>query len=153
MAAEWVRRSNPVALRSSSPDSRDNRFIYYIDWKYRAGENHKYLVPIYVFPETKLCSLVISRTELYSSVSQFLHSCICERFIYMPGSVCYLAAARNVDRSWEYINCSQSSQAHEFRHRDWGCAIPFLGIHKWDFRCSVEGYGSANNIGKDSFVY
>ncbi len=41
---------------------------------------YKCLVPIYVFPEMKLCSLVISKTELWYSVSQFPHSCICERW-------------------------------------------------------------------------
>jgi hypothetical protein len=43
---------------------------------------YKCLVAIYVFPEMKLRSLVISKTELLCSVSQFPHSCICERFIY-----------------------------------------------------------------------
>jgi hypothetical protein len=43
---------------------------------------YKCLVPIYVFPEMKLCSLLISKTELYCSLSQFLlDSYICERFI------------------------------------------------------------------------
>jgi hypothetical protein len=40
------------------------------------------LVPIYVFPEMKLCGLVISKKELKCSVSQFPNSCICEQFIY-----------------------------------------------------------------------
>ncbi len=35
---------------------------------------YKCLVPIYVFPEMKLCSLVISKTELECSVSQALGS-------------------------------------------------------------------------------
>ncbi len=39
-----------------------------------------------------------------------------------------------VDRSWEYIN---RSQTHECGNWDCCRAIPFLGIHKWDFRCSV----------------
>ncbi len=26
---------------------------------------------------------------------------------------------------------------HECINWDWGRAIPFLGVHKWDFRCSV----------------
>jgi hypothetical protein len=43
---------------------------------------YKCLVPIYVLLEMKLCSLVISKTELLCSLSQFLHSYICERFIY-----------------------------------------------------------------------
>ncbi len=42
------------------------------------------------------------------------------------------------DRPWEYINCSQT---HECGNWDWGRAIPFLGIHKWVFRCSVEWNG------------
>ncbi len=44
-----------------------------------------------------------------------------------------LPARKYVDRSWEYIN---SSQTHACGNWDWGRAIPFLGIHKWDFRCS-----------------
>jgi hypothetical protein len=51
---------------------------------------------------------VISKTELYSSVSQFLHSYICERSIYFQGQSAYSAAGKYVDRSWEYINGSQT---------------------------------------------
>jgi hypothetical protein len=36
---------------------------------------------------------------------------------------------------WEYIN---QSQTPECGYWDWGHAIYFLGIHKWDFRCSVH---------------
>jgi hypothetical protein len=43
----------------------------------------------------------------------------------------YSATGNYVDRSWEYINRSPI--------RECGRAIPFLGIHKWDFRCSVRG--------------
>ncbi len=49
--------------------------------------------------------------------SQFLNACVCERFIYS-----YSAAGKYMDRSWEYFNRNY--------------AITFLGIHKWDFRCS-----------------
>ncbi len=40
-----------------------------------------------------------------------------------------------MDRSWEYIN---RSQTHGCGNGDWGRAIPVLGTHKWDFRCSLE---------------
>jgi hypothetical protein len=40
-----------------------------------------------------------------------------------------------VDRSWEYIN---RSQTHECGNWDCDRTIPFLGIHKWNFRCSVR---------------
>jgi hypothetical protein len=43
---------------------------------------YKCLVLIYIFPEMNLCSLLIYNTELYCSVSKFLHSYICKRFIY-----------------------------------------------------------------------
>ncbi len=39
-----------------------------------------------------------------------------------------------LDRSWEYINCSQT---HEWGNWDWGRAVPRRGIHKWDFPCSA----------------
>jgi hypothetical protein len=49
----------------------------------KAGENqYKCLIPIYVFPEMKLCSLLISKREFLCSVSQFQHSYVFERFIY-----------------------------------------------------------------------
>ncbi len=47
----------------------------------------------------------------------------------------YFAAAKYVDRSWEYVN---RSQTHECRNWDWDRTIPFLGIHKLDFRYSFE---------------
>ncbi len=46
----------------------------------------------------------------------------------------YSAEGKYVDQSWEYIN---RSQKHECGNWDWGRAIPFQGILKWDFRCSV----------------
>jgi hypothetical protein len=49
---------------------------------------------------------VISKTELYCSVFQFLHSYICERFKYFQDRSGYSAAEKYVDRSWEYINPS-----------------------------------------------
>ncbi len=69
---------------------------------------------------------------------QFLHSYICERFIYFQDRSAYSAAGQNlyvyVDRSWENIN---GSHTHECGNWDWGRAIPKKGIHKWNFPCSV----------------
>ncbi len=54
----------------------------------------------------------------------------------------YSAAWKYVDRSWEYITCSQT---HECGNWDWGHAIPRKGIHKWDFPCSAcQTNGLAN---------
>ncbi len=51
-----------------------------------------------------------------------------------PWSVCLFCWRKYVDRSWDYIN---RSQTHECWNWGWGRAIPRKGIHKWDFPCSV----------------
>ncbi len=68
--------------------------------------------------------------------SQFPHSCVCEGFIYMytHDRSAYSAAGKHVGQYWEYIN---RSPAHKCGNWDWGLAIPFLRIHKWDLCCSV----------------
>ncbi len=65
--------------------------------------------------------------------SQFPHSCVwvC---IHSHHRSAYSAAGKYVVWSWEYTN---RSHTHECGNWDWGLAIPCLGIHKWDFRCSV----------------
>ncbi len=60
--------------------------------------------------------------------------------LYIP-TICLpnlLEEKSTVDRSWDYIN---RSQTHECWNWGWGRAVPRKGIHKWDFRCSVEGKG------------
>ncbi len=76
----------------------------------------------------------IHRKGIARRQSQFPHSCVCERFIYSHDRSAYSAAGKYVDRSWVYIN---RSQTHECRNWVWGRAIPRKGINKWDFRCSV----------------
>ncbi len=70
-------------------------------------------------------------------LSQFLHSYICERFIYFQDRSAHSAAGKFVSRSWEYIS---PSQTHECGNWEWGRAIPRKGRHKWDFPCSVCYY-------------
>ncbi len=53
---------------------------------------------------------VISRTELYCSVSPFLNSYICEKFINFQDWSAYSVTGKYVDRSWEYINHSQTHE-------------------------------------------
>jgi hypothetical protein len=90
----------------------------------------------------KLCSLLISKTELKFSVSHFLHTYICERFIYFQDLSVYFAAAKYVHAPILGIN---RSQTHECGNRGWGRASPKKGIHKWDFHCSVL-YGWLQSI-------
>ncbi len=43
-------------------------------------------------------------------IAQFPHSCFCERFIFSYGLSAYSAAGKYVDRSWKYINRSQTHE-------------------------------------------
>ncbi len=56
------------------------------------------LVPIYVFPEIKLHGLVISKQN-YNVLSPnfYIHSCICEQFIYSQDQSAYFATAKYAD--------------------------------------------------------
>jgi hypothetical protein len=67
--------------------------------------------------------------------SQFPHSCVCERFLYSQDRSAYSNAGKYVERSWKYINLSQT---HECGNWDLGHAIPFLGVNKWHCGCSVH---------------
>ncbi len=51
-----------------------------------------------------------------------------------PRSVCLFSWRKYVDRSWDYIN---RSQTHECGNWGWGRAILRKGIHKWDFHCGA----------------
>jgi hypothetical protein len=62
-------------------------------------------------------------------ISTFMH-----RWVIYIRLVCLFCWRKYLDRSWEYIN---RSQTHECGNWGWGRAIPRKEIHKWDFRCSV----------------
>jgi hypothetical protein len=83
------------------------------------------LVPISVFPEMKLCSLVII-------VSQFVHLYIFERFLYFQDR----SVTKLHPNMWTYPG--HIKIVH--RHMNVGIgteAMPFPGIHKFDFWYSV----------------
>ncbi len=58
-------------------------------------------------------------------------------------------AGKYLDRSWEYIN---HSQTHECGYWGLGQAIPFLGKNKWNFRCSVDTKVSVFRAGALTFL-
>ncbi len=64
-----------------------------------------------------------------------------------PWLVCLFCCREicRVDRSWEYIN---RSQTHECGNGDWGRAISRKGIHKQDLRCSPGVYHMEQHIQK-----
>ncbi len=68
------------------------------------------------------------------AVSVPIYTFRCLWAIYIQYSHNRSYAGKYVDPFWEYIN---SSQTHECGNWDRGRAIPFLGIHKWDFSFSA----------------
>ncbi len=72
-------------------------------------------------------------------ISTFM--CLWANYIF-PRWVCLFCWRKYVDRSWEYINCSQT---HECVNWGWGRPIPRKGIYKRNCRCSV-GYNCTNNL-------
>ncbi len=64
-------------------------------------------------------------------ISTFM--CLWGNYIF-PRWVCLFCLRKYVDRSWEYIN---RSQTHESGNWGWGRAIPRKGIYKRNCCCSV----------------
>ncbi len=89
---------------------------------------YKCLVPIYVYAEMKLLGLGISKTDLQCSVSLFPHSCICEQFIFSRDRSAYFAAAKQADRSCEYL---KHSQIHEVRIGNEAAQLHFCEFINW----------------------
>ncbi len=64
-------------------------------------------------------------------ISTFM--CLWANYIF-PRWVCLFCLRKYVDRSWEYINRSQTRECGNW---GWGRAIPRKGIYKQNCRCSV----------------
>jgi hypothetical protein len=79
-----------------------------------------------IFPEKELRGLSLN-FHIHESVSD----------LYIPAiSLPILLQENRWTAPWNiYVNISQ---IHKGGKWDVGCAIPFLGIHKWDFLCSVR---------------
>ncbi len=68
-----------------------------------------------------------------ASVPIFTFMCLWANYIF-PRWVCLFCWRKYVDRSWEYIN---RSQTHECGNWGWGRAIPIKGNYKRNCRCSA----------------
>jgi hypothetical protein len=79
-------------------------------------------ISIYVFIEKELRGLS----------PKFLHSCVCERFIYSQDRSTYFSAAEYADRPRDYLN---RTQKYECRICD--RAVPFLEIYVSNFRYNI----------------
>ncbi len=76
-------------------------------------------------------------------ISTFM--CLWGTYVF-PQWIC-LFFCNNMWSCWPILGYINRSQTHECGNWDWGRAIPFLGIHKWYFRCSLQ-YNTSPFIAK-----
>ncbi len=82
----------------------------------------------------KILNKYSKKWNIGASVSISTFMCLWANYIF-PRWVCLFCWRKYVDRSWEYIN---RSQTHKCGNWDWGSAIPRKGIYKRNCRCSVD---------------
>ncbi len=107
----------------------------------------KCLVPIYVFPEMKLCSLLISKTWLwiYNVLSSNSYTHISVRNLYIPGSVCLFCFSQICGpileiykslTSYRHTNVEIGTEAAQFPEKEYINGI-FVAVLK---RKSQQGF-------------
>ncbi len=97
----------------SSKDSRVQQQQIYA--KYHQGHSHQQRLKRHTYQHTEKTQYQKFETNILIKgivrpMSQFPHSCVCERFKYSHDRSAYSAAGKQVDRSWEYINRSQTHE-------------------------------------------
>ncbi len=78
----------------------------------------------------------IPRNKTARPRSQSLHSCICERFVYIPMICPLICLQQNRWTNREQIWIAQRVMNVEIGNE--GRAVPFLGIHETDLVCSAR---------------
>jgi hypothetical protein len=111
------------------------KFVLFTVYEGPARIHYKCLVPIYVFQEMKLCSLLISKQNFnVLSPNSYTHISVRELYISRNGQSILLQPNMWTDPGNICINRSHSHECTV----GIGRAIPFLGIHKLNFRYSVS---------------
>ncbi len=74
-------------------------------------------------------NLCIPKKGVVRPQSQFLHSCVCERFIYSQDRSTYLATEKQTDRSWKYINLSQIYECRNWETEQYNYVLEITRLH------------------------
>ncbi len=98
-------------------------------WWVSALQRQNTKIPKQIFPEKEYRDLspnfhIHASGRVCENCKTFMRLWVIYIF---PRSVCLFCWRKYVDRSWDYIN---RSQTHECGNWGWGCAIPRKGIHK-----------------------
>ncbi len=127
-----------LSIRQKSSDCRRQPLITWSFFNFTANEGsvkiiYKCMVPIYVFPEMKL--LFPKQNYNVLSPSSYTHLFVRDQYISRIGLLILLR--RNM-WSGPILGIYKSLTDTWMWNWDWGRVIPRKGIHKWDFRCSVQ---------------
>jgi hypothetical protein len=103
--------------------------------RFRTGANTRLAWPALQRYNTENSKQIFPEKELRGLFLNFhIHEPVSDLYIPTIGLPILLQVNKWTDPGYIYIN---RSQIHECGNWDWVRAIPFLGIHKWDFRCSA----------------
>ncbi len=81
-----------------------------------------------LYPKSNLC---IPGKGIARPQSQFLHLCVCERFMNSQDWSTYLITAKYVDRSCEYINLSQIYECRNWDTEHYNSVLEITRLHSF----------------------
>jgi hypothetical protein len=93
---------------------------------------------------------IIPRKGTARLQSQFLHSCFCERFTYIPLIGLPILLQEN---SWAERRNVYTVDRPETQNWNWGRTISFQGIHKSNFHCSACTVKSSFKTDLQTYLY
>jgi hypothetical protein len=121
---------------------------YFLYYRYTANKNPggskvNYTYPFYLSTPCTFRRATLQRKShlcipflgIARPQSQFPHSCVCERFIYIYPGLVQLCGCSKIDRSWKYINLSQIYECRNCETEHYNSVLEIRRLHS--FICSA----------------